>query len=236
QLREFLDPLPVERLWGVGRVTLARMHEHGITTVGELARRDVSALRGAFGSMGPHLHALASGVDERPVIADWQRKSYGEENTFGHDLALDSEQLRSTLFAHADALARRLRTDKVRARTIILKLKLARPLGQGRYPILTRSFSIENPTDDGPEIMRVATHLLSRVRESDKIRLAGLHVHNLMRADLGQLGLFDAPPAPDLKRDRLNMALDRVMKRFGDDAITRGLAHAERAAPTRRIK
>ncbi len=236
QLRQFLDPLPVERLWGVGRVTLARMHEQGITTVGELSRRDVSALRSVFGSLGPHLHALASGIDERSVIADWQRKSYGEENTFDRDLALDSEKLRSTLFAHADALARRLRADQVRARTVILKLKLARPLGQGRYPILTRSFSLENPTNDGPEIMRVATHLLTRVGEKDKIRLAGLHVHNLVRADTGQLGLFDAAPAPDLKRDRLNVALDRVMKRFGDEAITRGLAHAERAAPSRRIK
>src|SRR5580658_6048746 len=103
-LRDVLDPLPVERLWGVGRVTLARMHEQGITTVGELSRRDVSALRSVFGSLGPHLHALASGIDERSVIADWQRKSYGEENTFDRDLALDSEKLRSTLFAHADAL------------------------------------------------------------------------------------------------------------------------------------
>ncbi len=78
------------------------------------------------------------------VVADWQRKSYGEENTFEHDLALDSLELRRVLIAHAEALGRRLRADQVRARTVTLKLKLARPLGGGRYPLLTRSASIDD--------------------------------------------------------------------------------------------
>src|SRR6202045_4803187 len=72
-LREFLEPLPVERLWGVGRVTLARMHQEGIRTIGELARRDVADLRARFGSFGPHLYELANGRDPRTVVADWQR-------------------------------------------------------------------------------------------------------------------------------------------------------------------
>ena len=163
KLQEFLTPLPVERLWGVGRVTLARMHDCGIKTVGDLARRDPVELKSMFGSMGPHLQELASGNDTRPVIADWQRKSYGEENTFAHDLALDSIELRRVLIAHGDAIARRLRADGVRARTITLKLKLARPLGGGRYPLITRSFSLDGTTNDGPEISRVATQLLSKV-------------------------------------------------------------------------
>ena len=117
KLHDLLTPLPVERLWGVGRVTLARMHECGIKTVGDLARRDPIELKAMFGSMGPHLHELASGIDTRAVIADWQRKSYGEENTFAHDLALDSIELRRVLIAHGDAIARRLRADGVRART-----------------------------------------------------------------------------------------------------------------------
>jgi DNA polymerase IV len=236
QLRDFLTPLPVERLWGVGRVTLARMHEAGIKTVGDLAMRDVGALKGLFGSMGPHLHELASGHDSRPVIADWQRKSYGEENTFARDLALDSVDLKRTLIAHCDAIARRLRADGVRARTVTLKVKIARPLGGGRYPILTRSFSLERSTNDGPEISAVAIRLLSRIREKEKIRLAGVQVHQLERANDSQLGLFESAPANDRKRDRLNRALDSVAKKFGDDAVTRGLARAEHAAPSRRIK
>jgi len=235
-LRGFLEPLPVERLWGVGRVTLARMHQEGIRTIAELARRDVAELKARFGSFGPHLYELANGRDPRPVVADWQRKSYGEESTFEHDLALDSLELRRVLIAHAEALGRRLRADRVHARTVTLKLKLARPLGGGRYPILTRSAPFDDPTDDGATIAKVAIALVARVTDREKVRLAGIQVHNLERADASQLGLFDSPAGAAVKSARLNRALDAVAQRFGDDAVTRGFAHAERAAPTRRIK
>ncbi len=235
-VRGFLAPLAVERLWGVGRVTLERMHQAGIRTVGELAARDPGSLRALFGSFGAHLHDLANGVDPRPVVAGWQRKSYGEESTFERDLELGSAELRRVLIAHAEALGRRLRGDSVRARTVTLKLKLARPLGEGRYPAVTRSISLSRPADDGGEISRAAIGLLGRVKEKDRIRLAGVHAHNLERAELRQLGLFDRTPGSDAKRERLNRALDALARRFGDEAVTRGFAHAERAAPTRQIK
>jgi len=243
ELREFLEPLPVERLWGVGRVTLARMHERGIRTIGDLGRRDSAELRAAFGTIGPRLRELANGIDPRPVAADWQRKSYGEENTFARDLAISSDELRRVLIAHGEALGRRLRADAVRARTIVLKLKLARPLGEGRYPILTRSLTLEHPSDDGGAITAAAIGMLARAPARERIRLAGVQVHNLDRgdgADFGasaaQLGLFDAAATVQARRTRLNRALDAVTARFGEEAITRGFAHAERAAPSRRIK
>ena len=215
------------------------MHQAGIATVGDLARADVTHLHAMFGVMGPHLHELALGRDPRPVVGDYERKSYGEESTFEHDLALDSLELARVLVAHSDALGRRLRADRVRARTVTLKLKLARPLGQGRYPIVTRSQSLETPTDDGAEVSRVARSMIERVREHERVRLAGVQVHNLVRdaeAATVQLALFGAAPAHDGRRDRLNRALDKVAERFGEEAVTRGLARAERAAPTRRIK
>ena len=156
-------------MWGVGRVTLQRLHGAGIRTIGDLARTDTGALASRFGSLGTHLAELAHGRDPRSVVADWQRKSYGEENTFEHDQELDATKLRSTLIAHGEALARRLRADSVRARTITLKLKLARPLGEGRYPQITRSFSLKGATDDGAEITRVALSLLSQVKRGEKI-------------------------------------------------------------------
>jgi DNA polymerase IV len=232
----FLEPLPVERLWGVGRVMLERMHAEGISTVGDLARRDAGELRVKFGSFGPHLHELANGRDPRPVIADWQRKSYGEESTFEHDLVLGSLELRRVLIAHSAAIGRRLRADQIRARTITLKLKQARPLGGGRFPIITRSASIEYPTDDGTAIARIANTLVTRAPQDERVRLAGIHVHNLTRTDPAQMGLFEAPSGAVAKRARLNRALDAVVQRFGEDAVTRGLVHAERAAPSRRIK
>ncbi len=235
-LREFLEPLPVERLWGVGRVTLARMHQLQIRTIGDLARHDAGDLRSRFGSFGPHLYELANGRDPRSVVADWQRKSYGEENTFEHDLALDSLELRRVLIAHADALGRRLRADQVHARTVTLKLKLARPLGGGRYPLVSRSSSLDDATDDSAAIAKIAIALIARVTAREKVRLAGIQVHNLERADSSQLGLFDSPAGGAAKSARLNRALDAVARRFGDEAVTRGLTHAERAAPSRRVK
>ncbi len=239
ELTEFLAPLPVERLWGVGRVTLAHLHAAGIVTIGELARADPARLRAMFGLSGMHLHQLALGRDPRPVDGDYERKSYGEESTFERDLALDSLELARVLIAHADAIGRRLRAERVRARTVTLKLKLARPLGQGRYPIVTRSQSLAAPTDDGAEVARVARALLARVRERERVRLAGVQVHKLARDagdDAAQLGLFGSGRGRDAPRDRLNRALDQVAARFGEGALTRGLARAERAAPTRRIK
>jgi DNA polymerase-4 len=238
-LTEFLWPLPVERLWGVGRVTLERLHAARIVTVGDLAHRDVAELKSLFGSMGPHLHELANGRDTRTVIADWQRKSYGEENTFERDHALDEDAVLRAIIAHSDALGRRLRADSVRARTVTLKLKLAKPLrgaGPGRYPLLTRSVSLERATDDGAEICALVRGLLAQLKRRQMIRLVGVQVHNLRRAESSQLGLFDALHEAPTKRQRLNRALDRVATKFGDEAVTRGLARADRAAPTTRVK
>jgi DNA polymerase-4 len=235
-VQEFLEPLPVQRLWGVGRVTLERLNAAGIRTIGDLARSDAASLASRFGSLGTHLAELANGRDPRSVLADWQRKSYGEENTFEHDLGLYAVKLRTTLIAHGEALARRLRADQVRARTITLKLKLAKPLGGGRYPLITRSFSLKGATDDGAEITRVALSLIAHVGREEKIRLAGVQVHNLERAETTQLGLFGGERAAASKHARLNVALDKVTKRFGEEAISRGLARAEKAAPSTRIK
>ncbi len=235
-LRSFLEPLPVERLWGVGRVTLERMNRAGIQTIGDLARHDVTVLRHLFGSFGPHLHELANGHDPRRVIADWQRKSYGEESTFEHDLELSSLELRRVLIAHGEAIGRRLRADHVCARTVILKLKLARPLGGGRYPLVTRSTTLETATDDGAEIARTAINLLGRVPTLERVRLAGIQAHQLEHENVMQLALFDSRHELESRAKRLNQALDAVIRRFGENAVTRGLAHAECAAPTRRIK
>jgi len=237
QLTAFLEPLPVERLWGVGRVTLGRLNEAGITTVGAIARFDPSRLRAMLGSFGAHLFELANGRDPREVIGDWQRRSYGEENTFERDQAANSLHLKRALIAHGEALGRRLRADEVRARTVTLKLKLARPLGAGRYPVITRGLSIDSATDDGAAISAIAIRLLEKAAPAEKIRLSGIQVHNLVRVDRRQLELFGADAARLLeKRSRLNRALDEVTRRFGTEAITRGLAQAERAAPSRRIK
>jgi hypothetical protein len=124
----------------------------------------------------------------------------------------------------------------VRARTITLKLKLARPLGGGRYPLLTRSSSLDSATDDTSTIAHHALAILARVSDATNFRLAGVQAHNLERVDTAQMGLFDGSREPASKSARLNRAMDRVTQRFGEDAIARGMVKATCAAPTRRIK
>ena len=109
-------------------------------------------------------------------------------------------------------------------------------MGGGRYALITRSFSLKGATDDGAEITRVALSLLAYVDREEKIRLAGVQVHNLERAAAAQLGLFGAERVAASKHARLNLALDKVTKRFGEEAISRGFARAEKAAPSTRIK
>ena len=141
QVAAFLEPLPVGRIWGVGPVAQARLERAGIATIGELARRGDAELKELLGSFGPAAARLARGEDEREVEPYREAKSYSEENTFARDVA-ELAVMQRAIRAHADAVARRLRHDGVRARGVRLKLKLARGLGRGKFPILTRSSSL----------------------------------------------------------------------------------------------
>jgi DNA polymerase-4 len=138
QVAGFLAPLPVGRIWGVGPVAQARLLRADIATIGELARRGDAELVELLGSFGPAAARLARGDDEREVEPYREAKSYSEENTFERDVA-DVATMERAIRAHAEAVSRRLRHDGVRARGVRLKLKLARGLGGGKFPILTRS-------------------------------------------------------------------------------------------------
>ena len=138
EVRDFLRPLPVGRLWGVGPVTEAALRAAGIATVGDLAdarARTAAAARRL--RLADVVRGLARGEDVRVVDAERDARSYGEENTFGTDVR-DDRTVREAIIAHGEAVARRLRRDGVRARTVVLKIKLAERLGAGKYRILTR--------------------------------------------------------------------------------------------------
>lgn len=131
EIRAFLDPLPVGRLWGVGPVTRDLLERHGIRTIADLLATPPERLRRLAGPAAEHLHALARGDDPRPVVADREAKSYGEESTFAEDVR-DDAPARAAIIVHAEAVARRLRHAGVRGRVVVLKVKLAESLGGGR--------------------------------------------------------------------------------------------------------
>jgi len=231
-VEEFLAPLAVSHIWGVGPVTLAALTEAGIQTIGQLARTDPDRLRIACGRQALALAALARGHDPRSVDPARIRKSYGEENTFAQDLR-DGDELRRTVVAHAEAVAARLRADGFRARTVVLKLKLARRIGPGKYPLLTRSRTFAEATHDGRVIAAAALGLWQEIGANLRVRLIGVAAANLEESQAEQLSLSLRSGGDP---HALNRALDRIAARFGSDAVRRGGLSIERAAPTLAIK
>ena len=214
----FLRPLPVGQLWGVGPTTQLALARVGITTVGALADADPAVLERRFGKLGTVLSALAHGRDGRVVDVARQRKSYGEEETFDRDLR-DGERVRRTIIAHAEAVARRLRADGCRGRTVTLKLKLAQRIAPGKYPVLTRRVTLPAPVDDGKSIADAALGLWRVAQAGKTVRLVGVSVSGI-EEESGQLPLFGGWESQ--RRAALNEAVDKLAARFGRNVVSRG--------------
>ena len=206
-VREFLAPLPVSRLWGVGPKTEQVLLARGLKHIGDVAATDRSRLEDELGSLGPWLHDLANGIDERSVEPDREAKSIGAEETFEEDL--EGEDLLPFIHEQALRVASRLRRSGMRARSVHLKVKFA------DFRIATRQETLADGTDDGAEIYAVARRLLAKV-DPRPVRLTGVHAGDLRGAT--QLGLFEGKE-PANKRALLNASLDRIAERFGPDAV-----------------
>ena len=228
---EFLRPLPVGRLWGVGPVTEATLARAGIRTIGELAGRTASALAAFVGrSAAEHLVGLARGLDARTVEPDLDAKSYGEEGTFG-EAVRDDATIRGAIVLHAEAVARRLRHDGVRGRVAVLKMKLAERIGGGKFRLLTRRATLPEPTDDGKVLSDTALRLWDRHRPRKAVRLIGVAMAGIDDAASEQLPLF--ADGVRFRRAALNRALDRIVARFGRESIVRGGAPEEKGLTSR---
>ena len=207
--RAFIAPLPIERLWGVGQVASQQLRAAGIERIGDLLARDADALAAAFGPHARHLRELAAAIDDRPVVPAHEAKSVGNELTFAEDIG-DAARLREVCDGLADKVARRLRADDLRARTIVLK---------ARYPdftTVTRSLTLAEATAGGVELREAARELLERRlgRGRRPLRLLGVTAANLEHGPAaGQAVLFGEPAR---ERDhRLDEVLDQVADRFG---------------------
>lgn len=208
----FLHPLPVERLWGVGHVTAAKLRGAGLRTVGDLATCEERFLIHLLGrAPGRHLHALARGSDPRPVRAGRRRRSIGGQRALGRRVR-PFREIAAFLAALVDRVTWRLRSKGRRCRTVVLRLRF------GDYARATRSRTIASPTADTTSIRRVAMELLEAARpmiEHRGLTLIGVSLTNLCERQGEQLVLpFDRDPA-------LDAAVDRVKDRFGDRAVTR---------------
>jgi DNA polymerase IV len=213
QEREFLAPLPIRCLWGVGSKTETRLISLGLERIDQLAQLSQADARMLLGNIGEHLWHLARGIDDRPVATDEEFKSIGHEFTFERDTS-DAGTLHDTLLALSEHVAQRLRFNKARARTIVVKLR------EADFSTSTRRASLNEPRDTTETILPVASKLMnSLVRPGQLVRLIGVYATNLEIQSAGaQMGLFEQ--APEKKR-RLATALDEVTRRYGKDALVR---------------
>lgn len=212
---DLLAPLPVGKLWGVGRVSQQTLARLGIHTVRDLREAPEDLLASRFGSSAEHLRRLAWGIDDRPVITESEAKSYGAETTFAEDIA-DGEELGRRLDALVDRVAARLRRSGVRAQTVHLK---------ARYPdfqTVMRAVTLRAPTCATATIRRAARELLERRlgRGGRPLRLIGVSLSNVVAQDEGQLDLFSEPEGD--RSERLDFLIDQLRSKHGRDKIGHG--------------
>ncbi len=207
---EFLHPMGVRELWGVGPATARRLSSMGIETVGDLAAQPRHHIEASIGkAAGAHLHSLAQALDERPVVVDQELKSIGHEETFSRDLS-SLEDLRGHLVRMADAVATRLRDASVLGRTVTIKVRFA------DFTTITRSTTVPEPLDGARAISFEAEQLLAKLDPTPGVRLLGVSLSQLVDGSVRQLTLDEVDGPAWSETDSV---VDDIRERFGSSSI-----------------
>ncbi len=220
EIMAFLAPLPATKMWGIGKVTGARLAKEGIRVIGQLQALDLRALERLFGKAGAaDMADLVRGHDSRPVITHWEEKSISNEHTFARDES-DMERVRQHLLELAEEVGGRLRKSGKLARTAQIKLRF------GDFSTITRQTSWPAALNSDRVLIACALALFEQERVQRAIRLVGFGVSNLVAPDQAQ------PAQPELfaelsgrgdgRNKKLDQAVDALRHSFGSDAIKRG--------------
>ena len=214
-VKEFLSPLPVSRIWGVGAKGEKRLHDMGIRTIGQIAALPEKALSDDLGEMGRHIWQLANGLDDRTVIPDREAKSVSTETTFAHDIG-EKRILRVWLLDLVDHLATRLRHEAIWARTIDVKIR------SSDFRTVTRSTTLAEATNLTNIIWKAAAELFERSLTSAlmPVRLLGVGATKLTREPIAQGNLFEECSHP--RQIALDETIDTIRAQFGARSIQRG--------------
>jgi len=215
QVQEFLDPLPVGRLWGVGREGGKKMRQLGVRTIADLRRLPLELLQDHFGSGGEHFWQLARGIDDRPVVPDREAKSISHETTFAEDIQ-DRQVLRAWLLQLTDQVGRRLRRHGYSGQVVHVKVRF------DDFRTITRSRKLAEPTNVTDELWQAVrdifdSRLTSNIRP---VRLLGMGVSRIDESGARQGLLFDKDQRA--KQSRLDEVSDKVKDRFGSSSLRRG--------------
>jgi len=211
-LLDFLHPLPVEKLWGVGKRTKQMLRDFGILTIGDLANQNRASFAKRFGKAGEHVWKLANGIDERDVERCREVKSIGHEYTFDED-EKNEQVMTDTLMDLCEMVSRRMRKSGLKGKTIHLKLRFS------DFKTYTRAVSVKAATNYVEDIYRLSADKLKEFDLKGKaVRLIGVQVSNL-NDSMEQYSLFEKEPEQEGKKEKLHQAVDLIKDKFGEKAI-----------------
>ena len=221
----FVQALPVERIWGVGEKTAAKLHRLGIHRASDLAAAEPAFLKRQLGLFGLRLHELAWGRDDRPVVPETEAKSVSHELTFAKNQR-SLEILEGVLTGLCQQVSQRLRKKRVVGRTVNLKLRY------GDFQTVTRQIALGHPTDDVQEIFAAAVDLMrvERALDDRPVRLLGVGITGLLQRRQMNLDLFGGPGADagqagaDSRKEAFRQAVDKLEDKFGPRVVRPGKA------------
>ena len=220
---DLLAPLPVGRIWGVGKVAQARLNKAGVTLIGDIQALDQATMFARHGAEGGRLWRLARGIDDRRVTPERETKSISSETTFEIDIA-DKEQLTRTLLLQCERVAARLKQQQLACKSVTLKLRTA------DFKLRTRARSGFEPTQLATRLFLVARSLLEKEIDGARFRLLGVSTADFVASEAADQGdLVDKDVGREKAREH---AIDSLREKFGASAIVRGLAF--KAAPPKR--
>ncbi len=220
-VQAFLDPLRIDRVWGVGRVGGERLRKLGITRIEHLRQTDLVQMQKQFGQWGEHLWKLANGIDARRVVPDHTAKQISHERTFNEDLT-DAEMLGAVVSYLSEQVGTRLRHSGRETRAVTLKYR------REDFQTFNRSRTLPRPTSSTSELLVVAMQLLDEMRASQPrpVRLIGVSASSLTDRDAPkQMNLFDLAPHESENRV-LDQTIDELRAKIGDKAVYRASSHA----------
>lgn len=214
-LLEFLWPLKIEKLWGVGQKTKTALNRMGIKSVGDLAKFNRGVLKKVFGKNGEHLWQLANGADQRKVEVPDEAKSIGNEFTFSEDTA-DKDLIKAVLSSLSERVSGRLRKSKLKAKGICLKIRLE------DFSTHTRAMQLNKSTNFYETIYKAASVMYEGSGFSGKkIRLLGVKTSHFINSNR-QDAIFEE--LDEEKKIKTDKALDRIKEKFGESYIQRGMS------------
>lgn len=213
--QRILDPLPVSRIWGIGKVTQKGLQKQGIYTIEQLRTAPTYKLAMVFKNQVDEILKLARGIDSRKVEPETAAKSISAEETFPADIA-EKEVLLAILQQQVEEVAQRLRAEKLQCRTVTLKFRY------GDFKTVTRSCTMDRPTHVTHTLFRQAAEVFHQWHKTSggALRLLGFGTSGLSGEGSGQTLLFSDPE--EEKQKKIDSAFDKIREKYGDDSLKRG--------------